>query len=175
MAEGKYHPSILPAVRNAANSGMTLREIAEFVGISYPTLATWQSKHPEFAEAIRLGKDAPNERVRAALYQSALGYYVTIKKGAINKQGELVEWEETQYIKPEMTAQVFYLKNRLPNEFNDRNGNSDNSLTDMSDAELAKAVREKAKKLIVSKAADKVLEGSVVTERPIKDVTPSKD
>lgn len=155
---------------------MTEREIAEFLGVNHSTLYTWKSQHPEFGEALRLGKEHPDQRVKAQLYQSALGFYVTIKKGALDKKtGELVEWEETQFIKPEVTAQIFFLKNRMPKEWNDRGGLGDDDFENYSDAELAKLVREKAKKLIVNKAADKVLEGVAVTEKPIKDVTPRKD
>jgi len=174
VQRGSYHPSLLKPARNAASRGMTEEEIAEFIGISRKTLQTWRVKHPEFGEAIRLGKEEPDNRVVAQLYQSALGYYITIKKGAVNKAGELVEWEETQFIKPEITAQIFYLKNRRNYEWNDRTGpqGGDGSFENYTDAELARLVREKASKLVAVKAADKVLEGVVVVDRPTKDVTP---
>lgn len=172
----KYHVSLLTPARKAAATGMTEAEIAEFLGIDRSTLWVWKTQYPEFEQALRLGKELPDERVKAALYNSAIGYFVTIKKGAVDKKsGELVEWEETQYIKPEVTAQIFFLKNRRPKEWNDRGGLGDDDFENYSDADLAKLVREKAKKLIVSKAADKVLEGAVVAEKPIKDVTPRKD
>ncbi len=173
-ANHKYHKSLLPATRNAANTGMTERELAEFLGISYQTLLNWKSDIPEFREAIVAGKEGPNQRVVAALYQSAIGYTVEIKKGQVNKQGELVEWTETQFIKPEVTAQIFFLKNRDNQNWNDRNGNAEGSFENLSDAELARLVRDKASRLVASKAADKVLEGVVITERPVKNVTPKK-
>lgn len=171
----KYHPSLLPATKNAANTGMTERELAEFLGIGIATLQTWKSQHPEFKEAIALGKEGPNERVRAALFQSAIGYTVEIKKGAINKQGELVEWVETVWVKPEVAAQIFFLKNRDPSNWNDRTGTSEGTFENLSDKELATLVRQKAARLVAHKAADKVLEGAVVTERPMKNVNPRKD
>lgn len=173
--KSKYHPSLLAPAKAAAATGMTESEIAGFLGINQSTLWVWKTQHPEFGEAIRLGKEQPDERVKAALYQSAIGHYVTIKKGMVDKKtGQLIEWEETQYIKPEVTAQIFFLKNRRPNEWNDRGGSGEDSFENYSDAELAKLVREKAAKLVVTKAVDKVIEGSVVAEKPVKDVTPRK-
>lgn len=168
----KYHKSLLVPTKNAANTGMTEREIAEFIGINYSTLQVWKSDIPEFREALLAGKEGPNRRVVAALYQSAIGYTVEIRKGQVNKQGELVEWTETVFVKPEVAAQIFFLKNRDNENWNDRNGNADSSFQNLSDAELARLVREKAARLIATKAADKVLEGVVVSERPTKNVTP---
>lgn len=174
LVTDKYHPTLLAPAYKAAQRGLTETEIADFIGISRSTLNRWRVKYPEFGEAIRMGKEEPDNRVIGQLYQSALGFHITIKKGAMNKAGELVEWEETQYIKPEITAQIFYLKNRKNNEWNDRTGqqNNDGSFENYSDAELARLVREKASKLVAVKAVDKVLEGVVVTERPEKDITP---
>lgn len=170
----KYSPSLLPVTRNAADMGMTERELAKFLDISYATLQNWKSQYPEFREALMIGKEGPNQRVVAAAFQSAIGYTVEIKKGALNKQGELVEWTETQYIKPEPTMQIFWLKNRDNDNWNDRNGNAEGAFENLSDAELARLVREKGARLMLSKAADKVLEGAVVSERPIKNVNPRK-
>lgn len=175
----KYHPSLLAPAQGAAATGMTEREIADLLGINYTTLQTWKTQFPEFGKAIRLGKEFPDERVKAALYQSALGFYVTIKKGAIDKKtGKLVEWEETQFIKPEVAAQIFFLKNRRSDEWSDKGGGGDESFENYSDAELAKLVREKARSLVVntaaSKTAKKVIEGKVGGDHA-KDVTPAKD
>ena len=116
----KYHKSLLVPTKNAANTGMTEREIAEFIGINYSTLQVWKSDIPEFREALLAGKEGPNRRVVAALYQSAIGYTVEIRKGQVNKQGELVEWTETVFVKPEVAAQIFFLKNRDNENWNDR-------------------------------------------------------
>jgi transposase-like protein len=170
----KYSPTLLPIAQRAANMGMTEFELAELFGVTRRTLHNWRREHSEFEQACRLGKDGPNNRVVAAIFQRAVGYEYTVKKTRVNKAGDLIEWEETTHVPADVTAGIFWLKNRDNENWNDRNGSGESSFENYSDAELAKIVREKAAKLILHKATDKVLEGAVVEERPIKDVTPKK-
>ena len=171
----KYSPTLLPIAQRAANMGMTEVELAELFGVDRKTLLNWRRNNKEFEDACRLGKDGPNQRVVAAVFQRAIGYEYTVKKTRVNKAGDLIEWEETTHVPADVTASIFWLKNRDNQNWNDRNGSGESSFENYSDAELARIVREKASKLILNVASDKVLEGAVVEARPVKDVTPKKD
>jgi hypothetical protein len=170
----KYSPTLLPIAQRAANMGMTEVELAELFGVDRRTLLNWRREHKDFEDAVRMGKDGPNNRVVAAMFQRAIGYEYKVQKSRMNKAGDLIEWEETIHVPADVTAGIFWLKNRDNQNWNDRTGSGESSFENYSDAELAKIVREKAAKLILHKATDKVLEGAVVEERPIKNITPKK-
>lgn len=171
----KYNELYLPLAQRAANMGMTEVELAELFGVDRRTLLNWRRENQSFEEACRLGKEGPNQRVVAAVFQRAIGYNYKLKKTAMDrKTGQLHEWEEEVHVPADVTAGIFWLKNRDNQNWNDRNGSGESSFENLSDAELAKLVREKASRLVINKAVDKVLDGAVVRERPAKDVTPKK-
>jgi hypothetical protein len=66
-------------------------------------LHKWNLKHHEFGEARKTGKAPANERVIASLYQRALGYN-----------------QNSKHYPADVTACIFWLKNRLPAEWRDR-------------------------------------------------------
>ena len=80
-----------------------------------------------------------NERVQNALYRAAIGYKVKLKKPVkvkeeTNKPGEgkqvverVVTVEEEKYVEPKITAQMFWLKSRMP----ERWGNGEQVLSDV--------------------------------------------
>ena len=67
-----------------------------------------------------------NQRVQNALYKAAIGYKVKLKKPVkvkeeTNRPGEgkqvverMVTVEEEKYVEPKITAQMFWLKSRMP-------------------------------------------------------------
>ena len=154
--------------------GMTEAELAELFDVDPKTLWNWRRNNPEFEEATRLGKEGPNNRVVAAIFQRAIGYSYEVQKSRVDKSGNLIEWTETVHMPADVTACIFWLKNRDNQNWNDRNGSGESSYENYSDAELARIVREKASKLVLNKAVDNILEGAVVSERRTKDVTPKK-
>ena len=75
---------------------------------------------PEFSEAIRVGKDAANQRVERSLYQRANGYnYEAVKifMPAGSKQPVVVHY--TEHCPPDVTAAFIWLKNRDPERWRD--------------------------------------------------------
>lgn len=73
--------------------------------------------------------EARNIRVQNALYRAALGYKVKLKKPVkvkeeTNRPGEgkqvverMVTVEEQKYVEPKITAQMFWLKSRMPEQW----------------------------------------------------------
>ena len=70
-----------------------------------------------------------NQRVQNALYKAAIGYKVKLKKPVkvkeeTNRPGEgkqvverMVTVEEEKYVEPKITAQMFWLKSRMPEKW----------------------------------------------------------
>jgi len=67
-----YDPSRLATYQGWAREGLIDLEIAKKLGISRQTIANWKKKYPEFAEALREGKEDADFRVENALYDKAI-------------------------------------------------------------------------------------------------------
>jgi transcriptional regulator with XRE-family HTH domain len=135
MAKEKWRAWVadeaLARLRGWARDGLTDEEIAKNVGVSRSTLSEWKLKHPEIAEALRLGKDAADRTVEESLYQRALGYTVQVRKHYKVRKVEydettgrkcaeyedLVEVLEDEHIPADVRAQIFWLANRKPLEW----------------------------------------------------------
>lgn len=107
-----------------ARDGLNDEQIAHNVGIRAGTLYEWKNRFPEIAEAIKKGKRPVDVQVENALYRSALGFKQTVKKPIKlrRKDGsEYIEYgEEEIYIAPNITAQIFWLKNRKRDKWCDK-------------------------------------------------------
>lgn len=103
-----------------ARHGLTDEQIAEELGIAVSTFYAWQEKYPEFSEAIKRGKEEPDDLVEAALFKRAIGYDVEEHK-EVYENGLLVKTEDkTVHVHPSDTAIIFWLKNRRSDRWRDK-------------------------------------------------------
>ena len=137
----KYEPEMLPRVMAAARLGGTDREIAELLGIDEATLYRWKHSHPEFCEALKVGKEAADERVVQSLYRKAVGYSFDAVK-IFQYEGVPVEVPYVEHVPPSDTAAIFWLKNRRPQEWRDKVEHSHSADGDL--AALLMKSRERA-------------------------------
>lgn len=116
-----YDPDVHPQqAESLAMLGKTNTEIAEELKISTATLYNWQKEHPEFLEALKIGKESPNDNVEASLYKRANGYrFIEIKVVALPDGTERKE-KTVKEIPPDPTSCIFWLKNRRPRQWRDR-------------------------------------------------------
>lgn len=77
-----------------ARNGLTNEQIASNMSIGITTLWKWRKKSPKIANALKTGKDEADLQVENALYKEAL--------------------------KGNVTAIIFWLKNRKPVEWRDK-------------------------------------------------------
>lgn len=124
MAKGKYkewlRPEKLVLLEGWARNGLTDEQIAHNIGIRTSTLYEWKKKYVEFAEALKKSKEVADLEVENALYKRATGYTVIETKVIeSDKDGKKTE-TITKHIPPDTTAQIFWLKNRKPNEWRDK-------------------------------------------------------
>ena len=84
-------------VEELAGQGLSKTQIAHCLGIGRSTLFDKQKSDPDFLDAIKRGKSKGLETVTNALMENARGGNVT--------------------------AQIFYLKNRAPDKWQDRRQN----------------------------------------------------
>lgn len=136
MAKGKYEkwlePENLILLNAWARDGLTDEQIARNIGITTSTLYEWKNKYPEISESLKKGKEVVDIEVENALLQKALGITKTVVKpikikevlydsGKRISEKERIEYaEEEIYIPPDTTAQIFWLKNRKPDMWRDK-------------------------------------------------------
>lgn len=115
----KYDPEFHPfAAWTLAIRGLINKEIAAGLRISTGTLDTWQKLYPDFLSAIKAGKGVADSRVEQALYRRALGYDFEFTETTKDEFGTKVK-KGTKHVSPDVTACIFWLKNRDPATWRD--------------------------------------------------------
>ena len=128
MAKGKYSEWVtqdgLLLLESYAREGLNDEQIAAKIGISAKTLYEWENRFSEIRKAIKKGKAPVDIAVENALYRLATGFTKKVRKPIKLRQrggNEIVEYvEEEIYIPPQVTAQIFWLKNRRPERWRDK-------------------------------------------------------
>lgn len=91
--------------------------LAAAFGCHEDTIRDWKRKHPAFAQALLKQKLDVDGKVARTLFERAMGYEVEEEKAIKIKdeQGEHVEVVTLKRrVEPNVTAQIFWLKNRQP-------------------------------------------------------------
>jgi hypothetical protein len=102
------------------------KEIAAAFSVSRKTISAWKNSHPSFKAALSEGKEIADSRVEKSLYQSAIGYDCEeseniIEFDANGNQKPLKVKKSKKHIAANTTAQIFWLKNRQKDRWNDVN------------------------------------------------------
>ncbi|EAF6697316.1 helix-turn-helix domain-containing protein [Listeria monocytogenes] len=136
MAKGKYADWItdegLVKLEGYARDGLIDDQVAAKIGIARQTLYEWKKKYPVIDDALKRGKEVVDRHVESCLLKNATGYTYTedvpmrIKKKYYDEENRLCEKEEVIVVKvskqkpAETVAQIFWLKNRKPEDWRDK-------------------------------------------------------
>lgn len=140
MAKGKYEewlrPDNLLRIEGWARDGLTDEQIAKNIGISRKTLSEWKVKYGDIGDALKKTKEVVDREVENALHKRALGYMVEeVKIIESEKDGKRIETFR-RHIPGDVTAQIFWLKNRKPEVWRDKQEIVDTDALDKLDAIL---------------------------------------
>lgn len=131
----KYETHVAPRleeIKDWCRNGATDEEVAKRLGINIDTLYTYKKQFSEFSEAIKKGKEIFDSEVENALYERCIGGKVTLQrpfkvKRTRFEKGKKVSEEEVmvmadyeEYVIPDTTAQIFWLKNRRPDKWREK-------------------------------------------------------
>lgn len=116
---GKYKQWLtkegLIRIQGWARDGLTDEQIAKNMNIGLTTFYEWKKRYPEFRESLKENKDVVDRKVENALLKNALNGNVT--------------------------AQIFWLKNRKPNEWREKRE------TEVNDEQQSSAMNQLIKSL----------------------------
>ncbi len=116
-------PEGLLLIEAWARDGLTDEQIAHNMGVAYSTLRVWRDKYPALSAALKRGKEVVDIQVENALLKRALGYqYKEVKTEEYRvKDGPVKNVTTTiKEVVPDTTAQIFWLKNRKPEVWRDK-------------------------------------------------------
>jgi len=114
-----FKKEFVEQARKLAALGATDREAAEFFNVAESTLYLWKHTQPEFSEALKVGKESADARVEQSLYRRALGYsHDSMKMHVVDGAVSITPYVE--HYAPDTTAAIFWLKNRKPDQWRDK-------------------------------------------------------
>ena len=119
-----YREEFAPQAAKLCQLGATDDELADFFEVHRATIYRWKHEHADFCDAVKSGKEVADERVQRSLYQKATGYDVTEEQAVkvkVEQHKEEVEVVEVRkHVAADTTAAIFWLKNRRPKEWRDK-------------------------------------------------------
>lgn len=165
-----FDPEFERAAAFLCKHGATDQDLADFFQVTVRTLNRWKIVHPEFAAAIRRGKDITDDRVEDSLYHKAMEREIEqeeaikVKKITYNDAGKKIAEEERveivtvkRTIPADTTAMIFWLKNRRPDAWRDVHKHEHGrpgDFTTVDKEELERLVIEETKELLSERKKD---------------------
>jgi hypothetical protein len=120
----KYSEAYPEQARKLCLLGATDEEMADFFDVCVATITTWKHEHPEFLASIKSGKVEADAHLAEKLYSRAQGAEWEEEQAFKVKIGSHEEKVEIVTVKraapPDTTALIFWLKNRKPTRWRDR-------------------------------------------------------
>lgn len=130
MAKPKYEEWLtddgLLRISGWARDGLTYQQIADNMHINVATLRVWRITYPTIDAALKESADIADRHVENVLYKRALGfrYYEEISERRMNEETGVEELMVVRRIEkqalPDVTAQIYWLKNRKPKDWRDK-------------------------------------------------------
>ena len=135
-----------------ARNGLTDEQIASNIGIARKTLYEWKAKYSDISNSLKKGKEVVDIQVENALLKRALGYdyeertYESKYNETLDKYIQVLTKTVTKHVQPDTTAQIFWLKNRKPKDWRDKqeiehSGNVNNPFEGLTTEELREVIK----------------------------------
>ena len=115
-----YRHEFVEQAEKLCRLGATDAEIADFFGVTERTINRWKHDHPEFCQSLNAGKEDADTRVERSLYQRAVGFeHEAVKIFMPANADAPVYAPYRERIHADVTAALFWLKNRKPEQWRD--------------------------------------------------------
>jgi hypothetical protein len=139
-----YKPENAEIARRSCMAGATNQALAERFGVCRRTIDNWIATIPEFGEAVLAGREKADQAVVAALFQRATGFQQQTRKTFLYR-GAGVQVDHVVDHPPDTHACIFWLRNRLPEQWreNRRTADDDDTLDFSALEEASERVRRR--------------------------------
>lgn len=114
----KYKPEFDKQAKKLCLLGATDKDLADFFGVTEDCITKWKKKYPKFLLSLKEAKAEADAKVVKSLYQRATGYDHTDTHFS-SYEGDVTETEYMKHFIPDVTACIFWLKNRQPDKWRD--------------------------------------------------------
>ena len=115
MAGGRptnYRTEFAEQAAKLTELGATDMEVADFFEVDVRTINRWKITHPEFCQSLKDGKENADAKVIRSLFQRATGFEHDSVKVSFDKEGNPQYAPFREFVVPDTTACIFWLKNR---------------------------------------------------------------
>lgn len=175
MAKNCYARFSAKRFEMLVRKGWTDQECADFFDISISSITIWKNRHPEFLTALKNWKQSADYLVEKSLYERAIGFRydeITYEKskvgglGIMMDDGEIEGMKHTETMKtkivtkmvpPDTTAQIFWLKNRQPDRWREKE-----SVEKQVETRII-VIRDEKKPIVVETQKDNRLNGREIS------------
>lgn len=111
----------LKLIKGWAIRGVSNDEIAKNLEMCRSAFYNMLSKHPDVKKALSHSKELADITVEDSLFKRACGYTAVETTTTYDKEGKVIgRIEKTKDVPPEVSAQIFWLKNRASTRWKDK-------------------------------------------------------
>jgi len=114
----KFADISLTDVEKLAGYGLTDQQLADVLHICKSSLNNYK-QNPKFLDSLKKGKQKSDNYVIGSLFHRAIGYSHPEAQLFCYK-GRIIKTTVMKHYPPEVTAMIFWLKNRKPEDWRDR-------------------------------------------------------
>ena len=115
----KFNDDIVKKMQPLYLRGFTDKEVCFVLGFTKQTLANYKKKYKNFFASIKDWKKIADLEVEKSLYERACGYSVPEEK-IFCSDGRIIKAETTKHYPPDTSSMIFWLKNRQPEKWRDK-------------------------------------------------------
>lgn len=112
----KYKPEYDELAFNYSLLGATDDQMAGYFNVTKQTLNNWKHDFPSFFDSLKKGKDEADALVAKSLYKRAQGF----EYDEVTYEGGVETKRVTKMVVPDATSMIFWLKNRQPKMWRDK-------------------------------------------------------
>lgn len=115
----KFQEEYVSKAEKLCKLGATDIEVADFFDVDVRTIYRWKNENERFCHALKLGKAESDDRVERSLFARATGFECVDTDIRV-VEGQIVQTPVRKIYPPDTTAAIFWLKNRKPAEWRDK-------------------------------------------------------
>jgi hypothetical protein len=162
----RYNPEFHPkAAKALCSKGATTAEIADAFGVCIATIWNLKGTYPEFTESCRLGAAEADDRVERSFYERAVGYTFDSVK-VMQSNGAPLIVPHREHVPPDTRACEFWLTNRRPDRWKNKQSLEHNEAADSPIRLLAQQISGNAIRPRIPES--KIIEHDAVDARGIR-------